>query len=501
MHFVDVLVIALVMMAITWFGHRLSGSISSRRGLFQADGSLPWWAVSASILATLVSAVTFVSVPAAVFAPGGDLTYFQVVLGLALGKVAVAALLARPYYLSTGVDTCYQYIGGRLDAPSGEFSMYLGLLLNLINSGVKLLTASLVLDVITGWGIPGCALVVVMVSILWSALAGIKTVIWTDLLLFIFFSIGAVFVLLFTAGLVELSFVAAWAWLDEQAKLVLFDFSTDTSRSYTIWAGVIGGITLNIAQGCTQGTWQRVRSCRSADDAHKAFSLAALFYVMHVVILAVGLALAVFYSLQPLPAEMSLEMRDAPDRIFPYFILTEIPVGLSGLFIAAIFAAAISTLDSALTETADMTLTHIYARHIYNRGSEAHYVAASRWLMVFWGLVFMALALFFNRYSAEGLLNLTFKLPNYVYGTLFGVIVLARFRVGRFTTILIGALLATGLTVAMSRAGIAFFYWCPVAGSTMVLVVWLLERAAGRGAPEWLGVLVATNPGQGGPSS
>ena len=98
-HPVDLGVIAIVMLGVTWAGHRLSGRIHDRRGFFQADGTMPWWAVSASIIATVVSAVTFVSVPAAVFAPEGNLTYFQVILGLALGKVVVARLLARPFYL------------------------------------------------------------------------------------------------------------------------------------------------------------------------------------------------------------------------------------------------------------------------------------------------------------------------------------------------------------------------------------------------------------------
>ena len=99
-HPVDLGVIAIVMLSVTWAGHRLSGRIQDRRGFFQADGTMPLWAVSGSIIATVVSAVTFVSVPAAVFAPEGNLTYFQVILGLALGKVVVARLLARPFYLS-----------------------------------------------------------------------------------------------------------------------------------------------------------------------------------------------------------------------------------------------------------------------------------------------------------------------------------------------------------------------------------------------------------------
>ena len=471
----DLLVVVTVMLAVTYLGHRLSGSITNRQGFFQADGSLPWWAVSASIIATVVSAVTFVSVPAAVFADGGDLTYFQVILGLAAGKVVIARLLATPFYLSQGVNTSYEYIGARIDVRTGEFSMYLGLLLNLINSAVKLLTASLVLDVISGWGLPGCALFVVAISIVWSALAGIKTVIWTDFVLFILFSVGAVFALFFVSLNIQQGIGEAIIWLDDQAKLVLFDFDTDPSKRYTIWAGVIGAVGLSIAQASTQGTWQRVRACRSVDDAQKAFDVAALFYIVHVVILGVGLALAVFYAERGVSVELAQQLSQSPDRIFSYFIVNELPVGISGLFIAAIFAAAISTLDSALTESSDLTVNHIYQRVLPNK-TEAHYLLASRLLMVVWGLLFFAAAMFFSRYQGVGLLELTFKLPNYFYGAIFASIILARFGIGRFSTIILGFVLATLSVLAMAEANVAFFYWCPVSGVLMVATVWALDR-------------------------
>ncbi len=470
----DLLIVVVVMLAVTYLGHRLSGSITNRRGFFQADGSLPWWAVSASIIATVVSAVTFVSVPAAVFADGGDLTYFQVILGLAAGKVVVARLLAKPFYLSQGINTSYEYIGARIDAPTGEFSMYLGLLLNLINSAVKLLTASLVLDVISGWGLPGCALFVVAISIIWSALAGIKTVIWTDFLLFVLFSVGAVFALIFVSLNIQQSLGDAIIWLDAQAKWVLFDFDTDPTKRYTIWAGIIGAVGLSIAQASTQGTWQRVRACRSVGDAQKAFDVAALFYIVHVVILGVGLALAVFYAERGVPVELAQQLSESPDRIFPYFIVNELPVGISGLFIAAIFAAAISTLDSALTESSDLTVNHIYQRVLPNK-TEAHYLLASRLLMVVWGLLFFAAAMFFSRYQGVGLLELTFKLPNYFYGAIFASIVLARYGIGRFSTIILGFVLATVSVLIMANANVAFFYWCPVSGLLMVATVWALD--------------------------
>ena len=472
----DLLVIIALMGWVTWYGHRLSGVIEDRHGFFRAGGALPWWAVSASIVATLVSSVTFISVPAAVFRDGGNLTYFQVILGLAFGKLVIAWLVAKPFYESAGVATSYEYIGARIDRATGELSMIVGLILNIINSGIKLLTASLVLDVITGWGIPTCAGIIVLIGVLWSAMAGLKTVIWTDLLLFIIFTVGAIFALIFIWWRLDQDPWTALSWLDGQAKLVLFDFSTDPTVRYSIWAGVFGSICLTIAQSTTQGTWQRVRACRSLGDAHKAYAYSALFYGMHLLVLGVGLGLAVFYHEAGIDPALSSALADSPDRIFPHFIATELPVGIAGLFIAAIFAAAISTLDTALTESADVSIRHLYERLASPGREEAHYLRIARVSVVFWGAVFYGAALVFSAYSAEGLLDLTFKLPNFVVGILFATILLARYGIGRFASFLVGCFVACLAVTLLSSAGIAFFYWCPVSGGAMFLVVWLIER-------------------------
>ena len=175
------------------------------------------------------------------------------------------------------------------------------------------------------------------------------------------------------------------------------------------------------------------------------------------------------------PGELALQLSQSPDRIFPYFIVNELPVGVSGLFIAAIFAAAISTLDSALAESSDLTVNHIYQRLLAGK-SEAHYLLVSRLFMLFWGLMFFTAAMFFSRYKGVGLLELTFKLPNYFYGAIFASIILARFGIGRFATIILGFVLATLSVLLMAGANVAFFYWCPVSGLLMVGTVWALER-------------------------
>ena len=479
---VDGLIMLALLLAVTWAGHALSGAVRDRHGFFQAGGTLPWWAVAASIVATLVSSVTLISVPAAVFRDGGNLTYFQVVLGLAVGKLFIALLVARPYYEARGLHSSYDYIGARTDAAVGQLSMVLGLGLNVLNSAIKLLTASIVLDVITGWGVAGCAAVVTAFGVLWSALAGIKTVIWTDLLLFVLFSMGALLALGYLVQVIDTPLGTALAQLDADAKLVLFDFSTDPTVRYSLWAGVFGAICLSIAQATLQGTWQRVRACRSVGDAYRAYGYSGLFYVLHLVVLAIGLALAVFYAEQPLPASVQNELLASPDRIFPYFVISEIPPGFSGLFIAAIFAAAISTLDSALTEAADLSVRHLY-EPLRPGADEAHYLAVSRYSLLFWGGAFYFAAVGLNRFAAEGLLDLTFKLPNYLTGVVFATVLLARLGIGRIGPFCIGALVSCGVVAWLAQQGIAFFYWCPVAGAAMFATVWLLDPRR----PDWRG--------------
>jgi Na+/proline symporter len=336
-----------------------------------------------------------------------------------------------------------------------------------------------------GWGIAWCALFVVSVSVFWSSLAGIKTVIWTDFLLFVFFTLGAVFMLVFIGMKLDQTVYEGLHYLDQQARLVLFDFSVDPEVRYTIWAGVLGGISLNIAQATTQGTWQRVKACPSAGDAQKAYNWAAVCYLVHLIILGVGLALVLFYAENPLAKDFEIILQESPDRIFPFFLISEMPVGLSGLFIAAIFAAAISTLDSSLTETADLTVRHIYERFVNPGASETQFVSVARISLVFWGAIFLGVSILFSRYSAEGLLNLTFQLPNYVYGALLGTIVLARYGIGRFSSFIVGFLVSCLVVLLLSQFDIAFFYWCPISGLAMCLVVWSMERTQ----IEWSGVV------------
>lgn len=483
--FVNLLIIFAFLAGITVLGHRLSGGGISRKDFFTAGGGLPWWVVSSSIIATVISSVTFVSVPTAVFQEGGNLFYIQILMGLMLAKVLTAFVVARPYYESVGCKTVFDYIGKRTDSRIGNFAMILGLLLTTLNVSIRLLLTALVLSVLTGFELWTCTTIVVCFSILWSWIAGLKMVIWTDFVQFIIFTIGAVFSVYWAFGAVNMSLAEGYSVLDERAKLALFDFSVDPRTTYTIWAGLIGAALGNFALAGTQATFQRVKACRSTKDAQKAFAFAAVLYVAPICMLLVGLALTLFYSVNPLPMDVASMLETEPDRIFPYFVVTELPDGISGIMIASIFVAGISTIDTHLTEVADVTISDIYEKHIRKHESEAHYLLASRLVLVGLGLLYILIAMGLSQFQGEGILNMTFMVPNFVTGVILGTVILARIGIGRWPSYLFGAAVAFGVVFLLQHLEISFFFWPPVSGFAMVLIVWVLTRQR----PRWDGVV------------
>lgn len=472
----NLFVIAGTMIAVTIFGHLLSGGVKNRKDFFNAGGGLPWWAVSTSIIATVVSAVTFISVPTSVFQAEGNLFYIQILFGMMLGKILTGFFFAVPFYRATDCSTVYEFIATRINSRVGGFSVVLGLVLTSLNTGVRLLTTALVLSVVTGYGLLASSMLIVGFAILWSWMAGLKTVIWTDFLLFVVFTLGAIFSIFWVGGQAGMTIGEAFRYLDEAGKLAMFDFSINPERTYTIWAGLIGMSAAALSQAGSQAVFQRVKACRSEADAKKAFVVSALLYLTPICMLAVGLALSLFYAQNPLPQSVVEQLAAEPDRIFPYFIVTELPDGVSGVLIAAIFAAGISTIDTHLTEVSNITVTDIYEKKFRAGASEAHYLVVARMSVVLWGLFYVGMAMFMSQFQGQGLLNLLLMAPNFVTGIILGTIVLALLRWGDWISYITGAAIAFGATLLMQYAGVSFFFWPFVSGLLMIGVVRFFPR-------------------------
>lgn len=467
-------VIIAVMLLITWLGRMASRAASaSSRSFFTADGQLPWWAVSASLYATAISAVSFVSIPASVFRPGGNLELAQVDMGSAAGKLLAAIIFVRAFYYSRSVDTVYEYLEARINAQVAGGVMVVSIVASLFVYGVVVVAAALVLDVLTELGVAASCIAIVGLSALWSWLGGIRIVVWTDFLMLCIFVLGVILSIWLTFSAAGLALPEAYLVFEENAKLRLFDFSVDPSNAYTVWTALFSATLSGMFLMTSQSGMQRVRACKSRKDAHKAIVFSIGFYAMSLALYIVGLGLFIFYDGEGMSADLTARLASQPDQVYPYYIVHEIPDGLSGLLIAAIFAAAISTLNSRLAELSNVAVDDIYRRYFRKNATEAHYVSAARWFILFWAIVFCGMAMAFSMVDGRNLYELTFEFWNVIVGPIVAVFLIARVRLGDTLSIVVGFLLSLCFAGICMWADVTNFWNLTGAIVIMFVVAWL----------------------------
>jgi len=221
----------------TAMAHFLKGSREGMRGFFLGNRSLPYWAVGGSLIATRTSALVFIAIPAAVFKPGGDLTYLQMTLGYMIGDVVMALFFIK-YYYEKEIYSPYEFVEERLGSRVGQLTRALWMIGAILSQGVRLLATSLVLSVITGLSLGVCILLIGAFSIVWSILGGITTVVWTDFLQLCIFTLGALFSIYWVLKSVPGGWSETLEAAREQSKLTLLNFSIDPKATYTLWVEI-----------------------------------------------------------------------------------------------------------------------------------------------------------------------------------------------------------------------------------------------------------------------
>ncbi len=471
------LIVVAFLLLTTWFGERLKNSGKDLNNFFKGGNVLPWWAVSLSLIATKTSASTFIAVPAFIFAASGDLSYLQATIGFAAGVIVMCFVLLKEYY-EANVYSPYDFIELRLGLRTGQFTRVVYTVGTVLSQGVRLLVTAVVLSVVSGLESFTCVLIITVFAVAWSYIGGISTVIWTDVIQFFVFTLGAIFSLAYAVDAVPGGIAEIFAIADQKSKLTLIDLSTDP-RKLTLWAAVIGCTFFEFGSNAVDQTvTQRALCCANLKEAQKAMAFSALGIMTTWLMAGVALGLVAFYHLNPLPVEVAITLSEEPDRIFPHFVIEQLPPGVAGLIIASIFAAGISTLDSALTALAQTSVVGIGRRCLpyLRRQSEQNLVKISKYVIVVWGGFICALAMFALPLQKQGLLTLGFKATGVVYGSLIGIALLGLFRRGNFPSILIATIVASFTVVALDRHGVNFFWWYPVGTLVTILVTVLLEK-------------------------
>ena len=431
--FLDWLIVVAYIVITTWIGHRLKGKQETTHDFFLAGRQIPWYAVSASIIATTISAVTFIGVPAIAFASGGNFTYLQLAIGGVIARLLIARYLIPRYYQHNYYSP-YDYMSDRLGVDIGRLTAGLFVVGGILGQGVRVYATALVFELLSGWSMAESITVIVLFAILWTWMGGVATVIWTDVVQFFILVAGALTVLVVMTGALPDGWHTLFQVGGNAEKFRVLDFSSDPRVAFTFWAALIAlpfqGISV---YGTDHLFTQRLLCCKHEGEAKKALFWSIMGEMIPALMLLVGAGLFAFYTLNPLSPDLASLVEEKGDRIFPVFIISEMPSGVRGLLIAGILSAAISSLDSILAALAQISVTMFYKPFVRPDSDDRHYLRVSKGLVVIWGIVLGVTAWQFSRNSGD-LITLAFSMTTYTLGPMLGLFALSilssRFRVG-----------------------------------------------------------------------
>jgi solute:Na+ symporter, SSS family len=420
----DLIIIAIYLAGITAFGLRFRKRQRSLKDYFLADKNIPWWAISLSIVAAETSTLTIISVPGLAYET--NFGFLQLVMGYIVGRVIISFLLI-PHYFRGELFTAYQLIERRFGQRLRSLTAGLFLITRAAAEGVRVFAVAIVVGIALSSALAGLSsfnrdvaaiAIVTVLTLVYTFEGGMAAVIWTDVVQMGIYVGGTI------VGFVTILRAVPGGWntvhmiAGAAGKFHVFDFSPNFYETYTFWAGLIGGAFLTTAShGTDQLIVQRLLAARSQRQSQLALissGIAVLFQFG--LFLLVGAMLFAFYKLYPPVVAFA-----KTDRIFPTFIVSNMPHGISGLLIAAILAAAMSNLSAALNSLASTSIIDFYA-HFRPQSSEQRRLKLSRVATVAWGLVLFGLAILSR--SGGKVVEMGLSIASVAYGALLGVFLL-----------------------------------------------------------------------------
>src|SRR6266705_1672724 len=410
----DFAIIALYLIGITLFGLRFRKKQRTLRDYFLAGRDIPWWAIALSIVAAETSTLTIISIPGLAY--DTNLTFLQVVLGYVAGRIIISFVLL-PHYFRGDLYTAYELIGRRFGPQLRTLTSGLFLLTRAAAEGVRVYAVSIVVAIALGTGEIASIAIITALTLIYTFEGGLAAVIWTDVVQTVVYVGGT---LLGIATIIHYV-PGGWPHIHQLAaasgKLRVFDFTFSFWKPYTFWAGLIGGAFLTTAShGTDQLIVQRLLAARSQRQSVAALlssGIAILF--QFALFLTVGVMLYAFYRA---PSASF----GKPDRIYPQFIVSHMPHGISGLLIAAILAAAMSNLSAALNSLSSSSVFDFYLRHSPST-DERRRLQISRIATVVWALVLFGLAVL-SLHKVGRVVEVGLQIASVAYGALLGVFLL-----------------------------------------------------------------------------
>lgn len=416
---IDWVVLLLYLVGTTWLGIHLGRGQKDARDYFVADGSIPWWAVLFSVVATETSALTFISIPGLAYL--GDFTFLQVATGYLLGRVVIAYTLL-PRYVEGELVTAYALLERRFGLVTRRLASVTFMVTRAFGDSVRLFATSIPVALILGGMLPVeqagpvAILVLGIATLIYTYHGGMRAVVWTDVLQMGVYLLGGLGAVVLIGQGVDGGWGAILTRAGDAGKLRVLDFSLGLDKPHTVLAGLLGGGFLAMAShGADQIIVQRLLAAGTLRDARRALIGSGFVVIAQFALfLLIGVGLWAFYGGQAFPA---------PDKIFPAFIITEMPPVMTGIVIAAILAAAMSSVSGSLNALAAATLHDLYAP-LRGAPEGARSLRLSRLFTLGWAVILLGGALL---YRAEGtpVVVIALSIASFTYGGLLGGFFLA----------------------------------------------------------------------------
>jgi solute:Na+ symporter, SSS family len=471
---VDFSIIALYLAGITLFGLRFRRKQRTLRDYFLAGREIPWWAISLSIVAAETSTLTIISIPGLAY--DTNFTFLQVIMGYVVGRVVISFVLL-PHYFRGDLYTAYELIERRFGRGLRSLTAGLFLLTRSAAEGVRVYAVSIVVSIALGTGQITSIAIITALTLIYTFEGGLAAVIWTDVVQTAIYVGGTLVGLVTIAHLVPGGWGAIHSAAATAGKLQVFDFSPSLWKPYTFWSGVIGGTFFTTAShGTDQLIVQRLLAARGQKQSATALltsGVAILF--QFALFLTVGIMLWAYYRV---PSAAF----GRPDRIYPTFIVSRMPHGISGLLIAAILAAAMSNLSAALNSLSSSAIMDFYAR-LRPQSDEKMKMRLSRLATLAWALVLFALAVI-ALHKVGRVVEVGLQIASVAYGALLGAFLLGTLtRRANQSGAMIGMVCGFGIDLYLwLGTSVPWTWWVMIGTSATFAVGWICSLILASGS-------------------
>jgi SSS family transporter len=476
----DAIIVIVYLGGIALFGVLIGGKQRSARDYFVSERAIPWWAICLTIVATETSALTFLSLPGVAYA--GSMVFLQLAFGYILGRIAVAVFLI-PRYFDGEISTAYTVLEKRFSSGIRRSASGVFMITRLFADGVRLYTTAIPLALlIDGFGLfPDASPVAVyltamtvltMLTLVYVFYGGIRAVIWTDVVQWVIYIFGAVVSIVILFGLLPGTPMDLLSKLAEGGKLNVFQlqpiggWSSMFREPYTLLAGVIGGMVLSMAShGTDQLIVQRVLAAGSPAPARRAMVISGVVVLFQfAAFLLVGALLSLYFE----------GSKYNPNEVFSTFILNELPTGITGLIVAGILAAAMSTLSSSISALSSATMLDLIIPLRKTPPDDIQALKISRRVSLFWAVVLLFTASLFIQTPAT-VVELALSIASYTYGGLLGLFILSlpqrRPRPSVVAAGFFGGILGNGLIILLTPLA---WTWYTLSGALLTVGIALL---------------------------